>query len=173
MNTSSSLVMPKALPKQAVSLKQTPIIEEALSAQNSKAVNTSNIKLLQPDQVFISKESQDKLLKENSLEKASDKIGENTETTEEEIKETGATEINKDEQVDASSDKTMSELDEVIAELEMKILELTVEIELLKVKGDEESLKEAEKLEIDLAMLKGMLEAKLKIKLDMAKINVT
>jgi len=171
MKTNAVVVPSLNSSKQGLSSKDIAYAEVVLSPKN-KNMNAVETKVLQTDQVIISKESQDKLLKENetnSLEKTS----EFTEATEKENKETVITEIKRDEQVDASGEEAMSELDEVIAELEMKILELTVKVELLKVKGDEESLKEAEKLEIDLAMLKGLLEAKLKLKLDMAKTNIT
>ena len=62
-------------------------------------------------------------------------------------------------------------MDEEIRELSMKILELTLKIEMLKAKEDKESVKERKSLETELAISKGRLEAKLKQKLDTAKLD--
>jgi len=168
MKTSSS-VMPQPVPMQKALLKQAQAPLEALPTQKKESSTTANTKYLQSENVNISKESQEKLLNERKeQEQAAEKVQSDDG---EEKKESIPAELEKEEQVNAKEDSGKSELDEAIAELEMKILKLSVEIELLKVKGDKDSMKEAEKLEVDLAMLKGSLDAKLKLKLDMSKNN--
>jgi len=173
MKANTVAVKPVDPLKQVVTSNSIPIPKEPVLPINGQKINALEAKFLQPEQVIISKESQDKLSRENeanSLDTSSGKTTENINATEED-KQTKITGISKDEQVESSSDTKMRELDDVIAELEMRILELTVEIELLKAKGDEESIKEAEKLEIDLVMLRGVLEAKLQLKLDIVKTS--
>jgi len=165
----SSSVMPQPVPMQKALLKQAQAPLEALPTQKKESSSAANTKYLQSENVNISKESQEKLLNERKeQELAAEKVHSDDG---EEKKEPIPAELEKEEQVNAKEDSGKSELDEAIAELEMKILKLSVEIELLKVKGDKESLKAAEKLEVDLSMLKGSLDAKLKLKLDMSKTN--
>lgn len=86
----------------------------------TKALTSSN---LQSDDVVISKESQEKLAAENKLTKE-DK-----------------TKLTAEQQAKISEDKNESSIDEEIRELSIKILELTLQIELLKSKEDTESKK--------------------------------
>ncbi len=61
-----------------------------------------------------------------------------------------------------------SDLDKRIRELSMEILDLSVKIQMLQDKVDKESVKERQKLEVDLAMKKGELEAAMDRKLQLA-----
>ena len=63
------------------------------------------------------------------------------------------------------------DLDEIIQELSVKIMELSLQIEQLKNKEDTESVKERKALEVELTITKGRLEAKLQEKLDTAKLS--
>jgi len=158
----SSTIMPQPVPMQKALLRQAHAPIEALPTQKKETSATVNT-----EYVNISKQSQEKLLNERKdQELAAEKIQSDDVK---EKKDTTPTELEKEEQVNAKEDAGKNELDEAIAELEMKILELSVEIELLKAKGSKESLKEAEKMEVDLSILRSMLDAKLKLKLDMSK----
>jgi len=53
----------------------------------------------------------------------------------------------------------------------MEILEMTIQIELLKAKEDSESIKERRSLEVELEIKKGVLEAAITRKLDIAKLS--
>jgi hypothetical protein len=180
----SGIVSPES--KMHVESHKQPVVvvnpPNATPITTAKTAETDALErnFLTKDQVVISKESQEKLLaemKEQQVAETEEKrfveVKEKQKNSEKEQvvegDESDTTEVKDTDKTDETEEGGESELDQVIAELEMKILEVSVEIELLKVKGDEESLKESEKLEIDLAMLRGKLEAKLKMKLDMAK----
>ncbi len=110
-------------------------------------------KYLQPDQVEISEASRKKLSDEEKDQEQSSNIS-NKLTTKDEAEVTkGAND---------------SDIDKEIRELSMEILELTIKIEMLKAKEDKESVKEAQTLEVELAMKKGILDATVARKLQMA-----
>jgi hypothetical protein len=168
--------------KQPSAAVNTPIPTPIAAHAVPKTVETEALdrKVLASDKVVISKQSQEKLLAEmkeqqlvESEEKRLAEAKEKQKASEKEQAvegdESEAAEVKTTDKAEETEEAGESELDQAISELEMKILEVSVEIELLKVKGDDDSLKEAEKLEVDLAMLRGKLEAKLKMKLDMAK----
>jgi hypothetical protein len=67
-----------------------------------------------------------------------------------------------EETTDTSSE---SDLDKKIRELSMKILALTVKIQMLQEKENTESVKERRRLEVDLAIAKGQLDGAIKLKL--------
>jgi len=117
-----------------------------------KLITTST---LQPDNVVISKESQEKIDSENEVNKE-DKT-ERKLTPEAEAK--------------LAEEKEESDLDKIIQELSVKIMELSLQIEQLKNKEDTESVKERKALEVELALTKGRLEAKLKEKSDTAQAS--
>jgi len=110
-------------------------------------------KYLQPDQVEISEASRKKLSDEEKDQEQPSNIS-NKLTTKDEAEVTkGAND---------------SDIDKDIRELSMEILELTIKIEMLKAKEDKESIKEAQTLEVELAMKKGILDATVARKLQMA-----
>jgi len=115
---------------------------------------------LQPDKVVISKESQEKNASEikGTEENINNQNKENPKLTPE-------------QEAKLSEEKEESDLDKIIQELSVKVMELSLQIELLKSKEDIESVKERKALEIELALTKGRLEAKLKEKLDTAKLS--
>jgi len=117
-----------------------------------KLITTST---LQPDNVVISKESQEKIDSENEVNKE-DKTEQKL-TPEAEAK--------------LAEEKEESDLDKIIQELSVKIMELSLQIEQLKNKEDTESVKERKALEVELALTKGRLEAKLKEKSDTAQAS--
>lgn len=110
-------------------------------------------KYLQPDQVEISEASRKKLSDEEKDQEPSSNIS-NKLTTKDDAEVTKGT--------------NDSDIDKQIRELSMEILELTIKIEMLKAKEDKESVKEAQGLEVELAMKKGILEATVARKLQMA-----
>jgi len=111
---------------------------------------------LLPDKVVISKESQEKNVLETKVEEES--VPSQNKETRKLTPEQEAKLAEKD-------------LDEIIQELSVKIMELSLQIEQLKNKEDTESVKERKALEVELAITKGRLEAKLQEKLDTAKVN--
>ncbi|SFC11982.1 hypothetical protein [Pseudoalteromonas denitrificans] len=115
---------------------------------------------MQSDNVVISKESQEK----NASE---------TKGTEENINNQNkeAPKLTPEQEVKLAEEKEESVLDKIIQELSMKIMALSLQIEQLKSKEDTESVKERKALEVELALTKGRLEAKLKEKLDTAKLS--
>jgi len=110
-------------------------------------------KYLQPDQVEISEASRQKLSDEEKDQEHSFDISNNR--------------ITKDE-AEVTKGANDSDIDKEIRELSMEILELTIKIEMLKAKEDKESIKEVQTLEVELAMKKGVLEATVARKLQMA-----
>lgn len=123
-------------------------------------VNLVTANTLQPDNVVISKESQEKNASET-------KAIEDSESNQ--SKETPK--LTPDQQAKLEKDQEENDLDKIIQELSVKIMELSLQIEQLKSKEDTESVKERKALEIELALTKGRLEAKLKEKLDTAKLS--
>lgn len=75
------------------------------------------------------------------------------------------------EEVAAANTASENDLDKEIRELSMEILELSVKIQMLQDKEDKESVKERQKLEVDLAMKKGQLEAAMDRKLQLAAVS--
>jgi hypothetical protein len=137
----------------------TPAISSSTVAEKSveKTSNTTVEKqYLQPDKVEISAASQKKLSESESEEKNS------AETTESDK------DVKAKSDVDTASKTNKSDIDKEIRELSMEIMELSIKIENLKAKEDAESVKERRALETDLAVKKGLLEAKIDIKLQMA-----
>lgn len=123
-------------------------------------VNLVTENTLQPDNVVISKESQEKKASET-------KAIEDSESNQ--SKETPK--LTPDQQAKLERDQEENDLDKIIQELSVKVMELSLQIEQLKSKEDTESVKERKALEIELALTKGRLEAKLKERLDTAKLS--
>jgi len=118
-------------------------------------------KALQPDQLALSEEAKTKSAaaeKKDSEDKKSIDASSlsNTKTAEEAA---------------ATGESNESDLDKEIRELGMKVLELSVQIQMLQDKEDKESVKERQKLEVDLAMTKGQLDAAIKRKLKQATVS--
>ena len=109
-------------------------------------------KYLQPDQVNISETSRKKLSEsEEEDQKTSTDISDKVMTKEEVIATSKANDIDKE-----------------IRELSMEILDITIQIEMLKGKENKESIKERQALEVELAIKKGVLDATIGRKLQMA-----
>lgn len=125
---------------------------EAINTEMSSNKSLKD-KYLQPDQVEISEASRKKLSDEEKDQEQSLNISNKLRT--------------KDE-VEATKGANESDIDKQIRELSMEILELTIKIEMLKAKEDQESVKETQALEVELAMKKGTLEATVARKLQMA-----
>ena len=150
--TSSNLYTQKAQTK--------PVTESSLSTVKEASESSTEPGVLQPDQVKISPEGQEKSLQDKNLEKES--------TTDKTAANEKATKAQKGEESENSAE---DELDKKIRELSLEILEITIQIEMLKSKEDVESMKEKRALEMDLAMKKGILEATIKQKLELAKFT--
>jgi hypothetical protein len=129
------------------------IVASEVAKIESSANNSSKDKYLQPDQVEISEASRNKLSDE-----------------EKEKPLNLSNKLKAKDEVEAETKKGdgNSDIDKKIRELSMEILELTIKIEMLKAKEDKESVKEAQALEVELAMKKGILEATVAMKLQMA-----
>lgn len=123
-------------------------------------VKLASAKTLQPDTVVISKESQEK----NASEAKAIEESESNQNKE-------APKLTPEQEAKLAEEKEENDLDKIIQELSVKVMELSLQIEQLKSKEDTESVKERKALEIELALTKGRLEAKLKEKLDTAKHN--
>jgi len=74
------------------------------------------------------------------------------------------------EEAAAADEANENDLDKRIRELSMEILELSVQIQMLQDKEDKESVKERQKLEVDLTIKKGELEAAMDRKLQLASM---
>ncbi|SFD63494.1 hypothetical protein [Pseudoalteromonas denitrificans] len=140
----------------------TPLSDLVIS-QTSHPKETKNLQstsektnTLQEDNVVISKEAKEK---------------NNTETDVIAKQDVTKKKLTPEEEAKLEKKQNESDMDEEIRELSMKILELTLKIEMLKAKEDKESVKERKSLETELAISKGRLEAKLKQKLDTAKLD--
>ncbi len=134
-------------------------VSETNSTHHENISTQSNSSQLQPDTVELSEESKAKSAeaeKKEDTNKAMDGSRLNSVMTKEEL--------------DAANKADASELDEQIRELSMEILELSLKIEMLKAKEDNESMKERQALEVDLAIKKGQLEAAMDRKLQLAAL---
>jgi len=164
MEKSSVIMTSSSLLSQVPQVKPQPEIKTATVENLANPPTNSN--LLQPDQVEISKAGQEKVLQDKNLEKELIKDEEETEVTEDEEVEKKVMNVKETEKTTKSEE---SELDKQIKELSLEILEITIQIELLKSKEDAESVKERQSLEVDLAIKKGVLEATIKRKSDITK----
>jgi hypothetical protein len=115
---------------------------------------------LLPDKVVISKESQEKNADETKH------VEENIPTQNKETLK-----LTPEQKAKLAEKAEEKDLDEIIQELSVKIMEMSLQIEQLKNKEDTESVKERKALEVELAITKGRLEAKLQEKLDTAKLS--
>jgi len=128
--------------------------------QEATPVHSSN-KQLQPDQLAISEEAKTKSAEASSEE------------TKEGKKNFDASNLNNvmtAEEAAAADKANENDLDKRIRELSMEILELSVQIQMLQDKEDKESVKERQKLEVDLTIKKGELEAAMDRKLQLASM---
>jgi len=131
----------------------TPIVDS--SSQTTATVSIKN-KHLQPDIVVLSAEA--KALSAEAEGK--------TEVEGEADKKIDASSIKDVMSPESAAENTgESDLDKEIRELGMKVLELSVNIQLLQDDEDNESVKERRALEVDLAITKGLLEEAIKRKL--------
>lgn len=146
INTSPNVFVRVPQPKTDPETKNTTVESE------SKQPSNSNV--LQPDQVEISKEGQEKSLQE---------LGKKRIEEQEEVEEK---EMTAEEKLQAED----SQLDKDISDLSLEILEISIQIELLRSKEDAESVKEMRSLEVDLAIKEGILEAMITRKSDVAKL---
>lgn len=123
--------------------------QEKALPQDEKSTAVLESEHLQPEQVEISEASRKKL---SESEEDTTKNFSTVMTTEE---------------VEAEKKKNESDLDKEIRKLSVEILEITIQIEMLKNKEDKESIKERQTLEAELALKKGTLEAMVDRKLQM------
>jgi len=154
----SSQVTSKAVPDTS-GVAQIPSQESATSSSTNKQ--------LQPDKLALSEEAKAKSAEVNSEENS-------TKATAEDKKRFDASGLNNVMTAEeaAEADKANeSDLDKRIRELSMEILDLSVHIQMLQDKEDKESVKERQKLEVDLAMKKGELEAAMDRKLQLASLS--
>jgi len=133
------------------------LAEEKTMPEEKQQNTLVESKYLQPDQVDISESGQKKLSESETEDQKS--LAEN------------ANQVMTKEEVDATNKANESDIDKEISKLSMEILELTVQIEMLKAKEDAESVKEKQSLETELAIKKGTLEAAIERKLQMAALT--
>jgi hypothetical protein len=129
-------------------------VKENVPAHENVSDTVLKQKFLPSDQVEISEASRKKL-------------SESEEKDQEQVKDTDQ-QVMKKEAVAEGNQTSESDIDKEISKLSIEILELTVQIEMLKTKEDGESTKERQSLETDLAVKKGVLEATIDKKLQMA-----
>jgi hypothetical protein len=122
-----------------------------ITAESSTSA-TDKSKTLQSDQLTLSDEA-----------KAKSEEADKQET--EDKKYIDARSLSNVEAEETTEKSSETDLDEKIRELSMKILELTVEIQMLQEKVDKESVEERRRLEVDLAITKGQLDEAIKLKL--------
>lgn len=140
--------------KNNFSEKTVPTIE---AVDQEKQSNLIHNKYLQPDQVEISEASRKKLsASENKNPQESADIEDKV--------------MSKKELV-ANNEANESNIDKEIRKLSMEILELSIQIQMLEGKENKESLKEKQELEVELAMKKGVLDAAIGRKLQIASLS--
>lgn len=122
-----------------------------ITEQEVPTNNALNSKQLQPDTLDISEESQEKALAEESTTKPKELMSET--------------------EVEQSTEGEESQLDKEIRALSVEIMEISIQIELLKTKEDTESKEELNALEVELEIKKGVLKAKIEQKLDLAALS--
>lgn len=135
---------------------ETPVPTTEIVPQETQS-NTLYNKYLQPDQVEISEASRKKL--SESEEKDPQKLADTSDKV-----------VNKEE-VNATSKTNESDIDKQIRELSMEILDISIQIQMLEGKENKESVEERQALEVELAMKKGLLEATIGRKLQMATLT--
>ncbi|MCJ8294218.1 MAG: hypothetical protein MJK15_07405 [Colwellia sp.] len=133
----------------------------ATTSQETIATTPEKNKQLQADEVVLSAEA-----KAKSAE-AEEKEGKDKTT----IDASSLNGVKSAAEVAAENKASESDLDKDIRELSIEILELSVKIQMLQDKEDKESVKERQKLEVDLAMKKGQLEAAIDRKLQLAAVD--
>ncbi|KGJ91735.1 hypothetical protein [Colwellia psychrerythraea] len=153
----------ESISSQNTPLSQSTAATTPTSAMASTPAETAEIilvksKQLQPDKVEISTEAKNISAEERDTE---DKKS---------IDASSLSGIMSLEEAAAAEKANESDLDKRIRELSMEILEISVKIQLLQDKEDKESVKERQKLEVDLAMKKGELEATMDRKLQEAAL---
>ncbi|NQY47802.1 MAG: hypothetical protein HRT50_01640 [Colwellia sp.] len=116
-------------------------------------------KQLQPDKVALSEEAKAKSAEAEETEHKNN------------IDASSLNGVKSTAEVAAENKSSESELDKEIRELSIEILELSVKIQMLQDKEDKESVKELQKLEVDLAIKKGQLEAAIDRKLQLAAVS--
>ena len=135
-------------------------LKEAVPAKvvvpQEKQSNTPQNNYLQPDQVEISEASRKKLSEE--------------EKGPQELADTANSVLAKEE-VNGTSKANESDIDQEISKLSMEILDISIQIQMLEGKENKESVKERQALEVELAMKKGLLEATISRKLQMAALS--
>ena len=164
------LLVKKEVSMESISSKNTVLAQHTPAATTASAIVSTPEKItatipetgkqLQPDKVVLSAEG-----KAKSTE-AEEKEGEDK-------KSIDASSLNNmtAEEAAAAEKASESDLDKEIRELSMKVLELSVKIQLLQDKEDKESVKERRILEVDLAITKGQLEAAMDRKLKLAAVS--
>jgi hypothetical protein len=135
--------------------RETPVPTTEIVPQETQS-NTLYNKYLQPDQVEISEASRKK-------------SSESEEKDPQELADTSDKVMTKEE-VDATSKTNESDIDKQIRELSMEILDISIQIQMLEGKENKESVEERQALEVELAMKKGLLEATIGRKLQMATL---
>ncbi len=139
-------------------IPSTPAANAAKFNTQEEPSSSTQSKRLQPDQVVISAEATEKSAEHQKQEKTA----------------IDASSLSKNmtaEEAASSENSEQSELDKRMQELSIEILELSVKIQMLQDKEDKESVKERQKLEVDLASKKGELEAAMDRKLQLATLS--
>jgi len=146
----------------ANTLKNSLVIEQASKSESStNDIGLGKAEKLQADTLVLSEESKMKSAK------ATKQDGEKPL----EIKNTDEKVLSESEKADKANKEQEQSLEDEIRQLSMEILEISIKLEQLKAKGDEKSLKESQSLEVELAIKKGVLDAKLTQQLDLAKVS--
>jgi hypothetical protein len=135
-------------PKEAVPAKAV--------VHQEKQSNMPHNNYLQPDQVEISEASRKKLSEE--------------EKGPQELAGTANSVMTKEE-VNGTSKANQSDIDQEISKLSIDILDISIQIQMLEGKENKESVEERQALEVELAMKKGLLEATISRKLQMAALS--
>jgi hypothetical protein len=164
INLSTALHFTNAEAQRSIPKVDQPVIEVV---PQDTATNQSSDKKLPLDQLDLSEEA-----KAKSAEASTAKA--NNEEQDEDKKNIDASKLSNamTPEEAAEVEKTAEgELDKRIRELSMEILDLSVKIQMLQVKEDKESVKERQKLEVDLAMKKGELEAAMDRKLQLSTLS--
>ena len=150
--------VPNLAQTTSATVTSSPIVT---TSPETEATTPEKNKQLQADEVVLSAEAKAKSAEAEEKEGKDKKI----------IDASSLNGVMTAEEVAAANTASENDLDKEIRELSMEILELSVKIQMLQDKEDKESVKERQKLEVDLAMKKGQLEAAMDRKLKMAAVG--
>jgi len=129
-------------------------LTNANAVTKTAGTNAYKVKQLQPDVLVLSEEAQHKAAETKAAEQ---------------IKGEDFMALGSADEPEADVNEQEKALEEAISKLSIEIMEISIELALLKTKDDEQSLKESQALENELAFKKAMLEAKVSQQLELAK----